>query len=164
MACLFAVSVMVYGGHYLAQWKPSGKERFTRDSLYRHNDLVDFSDFFVTFADLGGAKPPAGVKLDGKSFAAQLKGEKGSPREYVYVELNGKSFVRDSQYKLTNDGHLFDLKNAPFEAIAMGIDTKWNNRLSRSLHPACFSGREKPPAELLCQGCREAQAPRHLYS
>lgn len=87
------------------------------------NDLVDFSDFFVTFADLGGAKLPAGVKLDGKSFAAQLKGEKGSPREYVYVELNGKSFVRDSQYKLTNDGHLFDLKNAPFEEIAVGIDT-----------------------------------------
>ena len=95
------------------------------------NDLVDFSDFFVTFADLGGAKLPEGVKLDGQSFAAQLKGEKGHPREYVYVELKGKSFVRDDRYKLTNDGQLFDLQNAPFEEIAVGIDT--NNAVTTAV-------------------------------
>ncbi|MCX6550738.1 MAG: sulfatase-like hydrolase/transferase [Acidobacteria bacterium] len=45
------------------------------------DDLVDFSDFFAAFADLGGAKLPEGVKLDGRSFAPQLRGEKGSPCE-----------------------------------------------------------------------------------
>ncbi|MCX6895006.1 MAG: sulfatase-like hydrolase/transferase [Verrucomicrobia bacterium] len=34
------------------------------------HDLTDFSDFFVTFAELGGAKLPEGVTLDGHSFAA----------------------------------------------------------------------------------------------
>ena len=78
-------------------------------------DLVDFSDFFGTFAELGGAKLPEGVKIDSRSIAPQLKGEKGTPRDWVYVELNGKSYVRDSRYKLTNNGEFFDLKNAPFE-------------------------------------------------
>ena len=78
-------------------------------------DLVDFSDFFGTFAELGGAKLPEGVKIDSRSIAPQLKGEKGTPRNWVYVELNGKSYVRDSRYKLTNNGEFFDLKNAPFE-------------------------------------------------
>jgi arylsulfatase A-like enzyme len=77
-------------------------------------DLVDFSDFFVTFAALAGASLPAGVELDGKSFAAQIKGEKGTPRDWVYVELNGNSYVRNDRYKLTNAGNLFDLADAPF--------------------------------------------------
>lgn len=79
------------------------------------NDLVDFSDFFTTVAELGGASLPDGVKLDGHSFAPQLRGETGSPREWVYVELNGRSYVRDARYKLTNARKLFDLQNAPFE-------------------------------------------------
>ena len=54
-------------------------------------------------------KLPEGVKLDGHSFAPQIRGEKGTPREWVYVELNGKSYVRDARFKLTNRGELFDL-------------------------------------------------------
>lgn len=80
-----------------------------------NRDLLDFTDFFVTCAELGGAKLPADVTLDGHSFAAQLKGQKGTPREWIYVELNGKSYVRDGRFKLTNKGELFDLSNAPFE-------------------------------------------------
>ena len=44
------------------------------------NDLVDFSDFMPTFAELAGAKLPAGVTIDGRSFAPQIKGKKGNPR------------------------------------------------------------------------------------
>lgn len=86
-------------------------------------DLVDFTDFFGTFAELGGATLPAGVTIDSHSLAAQIKGQKGTPREWVYVELSGRSFVRDARYKLTNKGELFDLKNAPFEEIAVAADT-----------------------------------------
>lgn len=78
-------------------------------------DLTDFSDFLGTFAALGGAKLPDGVTIDSHSFAPQIKGEKGAPRDWVYVELNGKSYVRDARYKLTNAGELFDLKDAPFK-------------------------------------------------
>jgi len=88
-----------------------------------NHDLTDFSDFFGTFAELGGATLPEGVTIDSHSFAPQIKGEKGTPREWVYVELNGKSYARDARYKLTNGGQLFDLKNAPFEEIPVPADT-----------------------------------------
>ena len=88
-----------------------------------NRDLTDFSDFFPTFAQLGGAAMPAGVTIDGQSFAPQIKGEKGQPRQWVYVELNGKSYVRDARFKLTNSGALFDLKDAPFAEIPVPGDT-----------------------------------------
>ena len=89
-----------------------------------NHDLTDFSDFFATFAELGGAKLPEGVKLDSHSFAAQIKGEKGTPREWVYVELNGASYVRDARFKLTGKGELFDLAEAPIKEIPIAKDTK----------------------------------------
>ena len=92
----------------IANWKgttPAGKVV---------NDLVDFSDFFPTFADLGGANLPAGVKLDGHSFAPQLRGEKGAPRDWVYVQLASNWYVRSSGFKLTRDGEFYDMSGAPF--------------------------------------------------
>ena len=92
----------------IASWRgvtPSGKVL---------NDLVDFSDFFVTLADLGGAKLPKGVQLDGRSFAPQLRGEKGTPRDWIYVQLRDGWYVRNQSFKLTKDGELFDMSDAPF--------------------------------------------------
>ena len=86
-------------------------------------DLIDFSDFFATFAELAGAKLPRGVTLDSHSFAAQVRGEAGSPRSWLYVELNGKSYARDARYKLTNGGELYDLSKAPFEEIPVADKT-----------------------------------------
>ena len=82
-------------------------------------DLVDFSDLFPTFAEVAGAKLPADVKLDGHSFAAAIKGEKGTPRDWVYVQLGEKRYVRDAGWKLNNDGEFFDMRDAPFEQIAV---------------------------------------------
>jgi arylsulfatase A len=88
-----------------------------------NHDLIDFSDFFPTFAELGGAKLPTGVPLDGQSFAPQICGGKGNPRDWVYVELGGKSYVRNAGFKLTNHGELFDMKNAPFQEISVPAGT-----------------------------------------
>jgi len=77
-------------------------------------DLIDFTDFFTTFADIGGAKLPDGVRIDGQSFAPQLRGEKGTPRDWVFVQLGAKWYVRDQGFKLTQSGDLFDLSDAPF--------------------------------------------------
>jgi len=88
-----------------------------------NRDLIDFSDFFATFAELAGAKLPRGVTLDSHSFAAQVRGEAGSPRSWLYVELNGKSYARDARYKLTNGGELYDLSKAPFEEIPVADKT-----------------------------------------
>ena len=88
-----------------------------------NRDLVDFSDFFTTFAELAGAPLPAGVTLDSHSFLPQIKGEKGKPRDWVYVELDGRSYTRDARWKLTNAGDLFDLKDAPFTELPIPANT-----------------------------------------
>ena len=80
-------------------------------------DLVDFSDFFSTFAELAGAKLPAGVTIDGRSFAAQLLGRPGKPREWIFVQLGGNWYVRDARWKLNQAGELYDMKDAPFAQI-----------------------------------------------
>ncbi len=79
-------------------------------------DLVDFSDVLPTFAELAGASMPEGVTFDGHSFAPQLRGQKGSPREWVYVQHNTAPewYVREQGWKLTHDGQLFDMSDAPF--------------------------------------------------
>ena len=88
------------------------------------HDLTDFSDFFATFTELGGAKLPEGVTIDSHSFAPQIKGETGTPRDWIYVELNGRSYVRDARYKLYRRGDLFDMSEAPFKEIPVPRDTQ----------------------------------------
>lgn len=89
------------------------------------DDLIDFSDFFVTIAEAAGAELPD-VKIDGVSFLGRLKGQAGTPREWTYCfHFPNKSnnpnqtpleiFVRDKRYKLYHDGRLYDLRNDPLE-------------------------------------------------
>lgn len=88
------------------------------------HDLVDFTDVLSTFAELGKGKPAAGIKADGHSFAPQLRGEAGSPREWVYVQLNGQYYIRNPKWKLTSSGELFDMKDAPFkEHLVSSVST-----------------------------------------
>lgn len=84
-------------------------------------DLIDFTDFYVTFAELAGAPLPPGHKLDGHSFAPQLRGEKGRPREWVFVQLADRWYVRDARWKLYNDGTLCDMSDAPFSEKPMAL-------------------------------------------
>lgn len=77
-------------------------------------DLIDFTDFYVTFAELAGAKLPKDHKLDGQSFAPQLRGEKGHPREWTFLQIADKWYVRSPGWKLNNEGQLFDMSDAPF--------------------------------------------------
>ncbi len=86
-------------------------------------DLTDFSDYLPTFAALAGATLPAGVKLDGHSLAPQIKGQIGTPREWVYVELAGWRYVRTPNWKLNNAGELFDMKDAPFKETLVAKDS-----------------------------------------
>jgi arylsulfatase A len=95
-----------------------------------NNDLTDFSDFFPTVAELAGAKLPEGVKIDGHSFAPQIEGRRGSPRDWVYVELNGKSYARDAKFKLRANGELLDLSEAPFKEIPVASDTNDKNAVA----------------------------------
>ncbi|MBC7820884.1 MAG: hypothetical protein IAG10_28705, partial [Planctomycetaceae bacterium] len=86
-------------------------------------DLVDFSDFLPTFAEIAGAKVPATRPIDGRSFAPQLLGKPGQPREWAYVHLGDKRYVRSDRWKLTGNGELFDMKEAPFREVSVPADS-----------------------------------------
>jgi len=77
--------------------------------------LIDSSDILPTFADLAGAKLPTNKVIDGHSFLPQLMGKKGNPREWIFIELGNKWYVREAKWKLNREGELFDMSNAPFE-------------------------------------------------
>ena len=83
-------------------------------------DLIDFSNFMPTLSELAGAKLPD-IKIDGTSFAPQLQGRKGTPREWIYTEWSGKSWVRTKQWKLYRDGRLYDMKNDPLEKTPIDL-------------------------------------------
>jgi arylsulfatase A len=77
-------------------------------------DIISFADPHATFLELAGAKAPAGFKLDGQSFAAQLRGQPGTPRAWAYVQLGQKWYVREPGFKLDQSGELFEMSDAPF--------------------------------------------------
>ena len=77
-------------------------------------DFIDASDFLPTFAELAGAKLPEKTILDGRSFAPQLRGKKGQPREWIFNQLAKMWYVREAGWKLNQAGELFDMSDAPF--------------------------------------------------
>lgn len=108
------------------------------------DDLVDFSDFLPTLADITGAPLPP-VALDGRSFWPQCVGEPGQPRKWIFQYyypkfapaakahgggVNGREIVwaQNQHYKLYRDGSLY--------AVA---DRQETNALSHDGSPAIQS-------------------------
>ena len=87
-------------------------------------ELIDSSDFFPTFVELAGAKLPAKTVIDGHSFVDQLRGEKGHPRDWVFIQLARKWYALEHGWKLTQAGELFDLSDAPFAEKLVAADAK----------------------------------------
>jgi arylsulfatase A len=87
-------------------------------------ELIDSSDLLPTFAELAGAKLPAGVTMDGRSFAAQLQGGQGKSRDWAFVQLARNWYVREAGFKLTQDGELFDMADAPFAETLVPKDSQ----------------------------------------
>lgn len=81
--------------------------------------------------------------------------KKGTPRDWVYVELNGKSYARNARFKLTNRGELFDLSEAPYKEIPVSSTTTdpaaiaARKQLQEVLdqHPAAAGGPNKKAAK-----------------
>ena len=79
-----------------------------------NKDIVNFTDIHSTLLELAGVKAPSGFKFDSRSIAPQLQGKKGNPREWAYVQLGAKWFVREQGWKMNESGELFDMSDAPF--------------------------------------------------
>jgi arylsulfatase A len=77
-----------------------------------------------TLAELAGAQLPNSVTIDGRSFAPQLRGEKGSSREWVFTQLGHRRFARDGQYLLHDDGRLYDVTSDLLEKHDLSASTQ----------------------------------------
>ncbi|UCG49754.1 MAG: sulfatase-like hydrolase/transferase [Phycisphaerales bacterium] len=79
------------------------------------DELVDFSDWLPTLAQIGGAKVEH--KIDGVSFAATLVGRRPRvARDFAFSEsADGKAWVRTKRYKLYNTGEFYDIRNDAME-------------------------------------------------
>jgi arylsulfatase A len=87
-------------------------------------DLVDMTDFLPTLCEATGVAMPKNLPHDGRSFLPQLRGEQGTPREWIYsywvpLRANQTAHVGDRgaveqafdhRYKLYSTGEFFDLQ------------------------------------------------------
>lgn len=90
----------------LASWPggiPSG-------SVY--HGMVDFTDILPTCLELAGSK--ATDTLDGISFAPQLQGKPGTPREWSFSLGWNRWYARDAKWKLRESGKLYDVGDSPY--------------------------------------------------
>jgi len=91
-------------------------------------DLVDSTDFLPTICEAAGVKVPAELKIDGCSFLPQLRGEKGTPRQWYYCwfwhqeQLRGE-FAANQRYKLYRDGRFHDLDRDPDEQRPLKVES-----------------------------------------
>jgi len=90
------------------------------------SDLIDSTDLLSTFSELTGTTLPRDIPFDGHSFAAQLRGQTGKPRDWIYNQLANMWYVRDAHWKLDHLGQLFDMSAAPFAEtlIAPGSESE----------------------------------------
>lgn len=92
------------------------------------NALTAHLDIFPTFAQIAGAKIPAGVKLDGRNLMPLLKNPQADwPDRFLFTHVGRwekgraaeskleKCSVRNNRFQLVNDTELFDLQADPGE-------------------------------------------------
>ena len=78
-------------------------------------DLVDFSDFVPTFAEMTGTSLLENMVADGRSFLPQICGKKGKPKRWIFCHYDPKwlgrneatRFARDKRWKLYANGELY---------------------------------------------------------
>lgn len=118
---------------FIARWKghvPAGKAI---------DDLVDFTDIMPTLAEIAAIPLPVKVAIDGRSFAPQLRGRSGKPREWIYcyydprwANFRPSTYAQDKQYKLYSDGRLFDYRADPREATPINQSETREQAAARS--------------------------------
>lgn len=83
------------------------------------DDLIDFSDFFVTIAELAASALPSDREIDGISFARRLRGEGASPRKFIFCHYwhfgrdskRAKEAIHNGKWKLYNNKSFYNFKD-----------------------------------------------------
>jgi arylsulfatase A len=117
-------------------------------------DLVDFTDFLPTLCEAAGAAVPEALKIDGRSFLPQLRGEPGRPREWVYSWYNSNGgpkarteWTRNQRYKLYANGTFFDIGRDVLEQQPITNPSRDEIRIRDALQKALDQFKNaRPPA------------------
>ncbi|MFB6248653.1 MAG: sulfatase-like hydrolase/transferase [Salinibacter sp.] len=123
-----------------------------------NRDLIGFSDVLPTLAAFAGAELPD-EPIDGRSFAPQLRGEPGTPREWLFSyywpkpvqepdEFPDRRFAWTQNYKLYGDGRLYRMADDPrtTEPIELGAGDAEARAARRTLREALRSMPTEPQA------------------
>ncbi|NBV20666.1 MAG: arylsulfatase [Proteobacteria bacterium] len=101
-----------------------------------YTDFIDATDFLPTICEATSVTVPAELKLDGRSFLPQLRGERGNPRDWLYAWYNPSGgatakaeFAHDARFKLYTDGRFYavdqdELEKSPLADPALNADAK----------------------------------------
>ncbi|MFY0625808.1 MAG: sulfatase-like hydrolase/transferase [Reichenbachiella sp.] len=92
----------------------------------KSKEFVGPTDFIPFIFDAIGRKLPDDFETDGQSFWADLKGDKGERRDWVYMDYDPKPgfgkdhfvpqrFVKGERYKLYDNGNFYDVENDRLE-------------------------------------------------
>ncbi|MBI3878921.1 MAG: sulfatase-like hydrolase/transferase [Verrucomicrobia bacterium] len=118
-------------------------------------DMIDVTDFLPTICEAAGVKVPDELKIDGRSFLPQLRGEKGNPRDARYTWYNPGGgptakfeFAHDQNFKLHADGKFYnvakdDLEKSPLADGALDAAAK----AAKAKLAALLKSHEGPRAE-----------------
>ena len=121
-----------------------------------NRDLISSADFLPTICAAAGVPVPATV--DGVSFLPQLRGEKGTPREWLYcwysprqsADMTVREFAFTRDAKLYRNGNFFDLAADPEEKNATAVGTLQGDaaNAAKKLQAALDQFKDARPAEL----------------
>jgi len=82
-----------------------------------YQDLISATDFLPTICEAASVPVPAALKIDGRSFLPQLRGEQGNPRDWLYAWYNPSGgataqaeFAHDARFKLYTDGRFYNVQ------------------------------------------------------
>jgi arylsulfatase A len=126
-------------------------------------DLIAATDFLPTICEAAAVKIPTDLKLDGRSFLPQLRGEKGNPREWLYSWYNPSGgetakaeFVHDANFKLYTDGKFFDVKNDDNENAPLSeIDLNNKAKVAKAKLEAALKLFEGPRPEYFAKQAKD---------
>jgi arylsulfatase A len=129
------------------------------------SDLVDSTDFLPTICEAAGIPLPTNMKIDGRSFLPQVRGEKGRPRSWSYSWYSPRGeplreFAFNQRYKLYHTGELFDLERDVEEQhpLAPGSLSAEARDASRLLQGAIDGFHNARPAHLPVPGSKPQSA------
>ncbi len=130
-------------------------------------DLISSTDFLPTICAAAAIPVPGNV--DGVSFLPQLRGDKGTPREWLYswysprqsADMTVREFTFTRDAKLYRDGRFFDLAADPDEKSALAVAqlTGTAASVAKNLQAALDQLKDARPAELDRQFQQARQEP-----